>query len=273
MLPKPKFTVLDDALYDYLLAQRTPGDDDVVRELREETAKLGDWAVMQISPDQATLLRMLVSLIGARRAIEVGTFTGFSALSIARGLRPGGRLLCLDVSEEWTAVARRAWKKAGVDGRIELRIAPALETLRRLPLEPQFDFAFVDADKKGYVAYWDEIVRRVRPGGLIAVDNVLWEGDVVRPEEQGEDVVAIRRFNERVLTDERVESVMLAIADGLTLARKLPDAAGQLRRRPLSANPARRGTRRAAGRRGTAPAGTRRRGSATTRPSRRRRAS
>jgi caffeoyl-CoA O-methyltransferase len=221
MPPKPKFIALDDALYEYLLAHRSP-DDAVVNELREETAKLGDWAVMQISPDQATLLRLLVSSIGARRAVEVGTFTGLSALAVARGLPADGKLLCLDVSEEWTAVARRAWKQAGVDGRIELRIAPAADTLRSLPQEPQFDFAFIDADKKGYAVYWDEIVKRLRPGGLIAVDNVLWEGDVVRPEEQGEDVVAIRRFNEMVLADRRVESVMLAIADGLTLARKLP---------------------------------------------------
>jgi len=126
------------------------------------------------------------------------------------------------VSEEWTSVARRAWQKAGVDGRIELRIAPATDTLRSLPLEPQFDFAFIDADKKSYLVYYEEILKRLRPGGLIAADNVLWEGDVVRPEEQGEDVVAIRRFNEAVRADRRVESVMLAIADGLTLARKLP---------------------------------------------------
>jgi len=221
MLPKPKFTALDDALYNYLLAHRS-SDDEVVRELREETARLGDWAVMQIAPDQATLLRILVAAIGARRAIEVGTFTGLSALAIARGLPPDGRLLCLDVSEEWTAIARRAWAKAGVADRIELRVAPAAETLRSLPQEPPFDFAFIDADKKGYPVYWEEIVRRLRPGGLIAVDNVLWEGEVVQPEQQGEDVVAIRRFNELVLADRRVESVMLAIADGLTLARKLP---------------------------------------------------
>jgi predicted O-methyltransferase YrrM len=220
MLPQPKFTALDDALYGYLLAHRSP-DDAVVRELREETARLGDWAVMQISPDQATFLRLLVAATGARRAVEVGTFTGLSALAVARGLPADGRLLCLDVSEEWTKVARTAWKKAGVDGKIELRIGPAADTLRGLPLEPQFDFAFIDADKKSYEVYWDEIVKRLRPGGLIAADNVLWEGDVVRPEEQGEDVVAIRKFNERVLADRRVESVMLAIADGLTLARKL----------------------------------------------------
>lgn len=222
MPPKPKFTVLDDALYDYLQAHRAPADDDVVRELREETATLGDWATMQVSPDQASLLRLLTSLVGAKRAVEVGTFTGLSSLAIARGLPPDGRLLCCDASEEWTTVARRAWKRAGVEGRIELRIGPAAETLRALPLEPQFDFAFVDADKKGYATYWDEILKRMRPGGLIAVDNVLWEGDVVRPEAQGDDVVAIRRFNEMALADPRVESVMLAIADGLTLARRLP---------------------------------------------------
>ena len=221
MPPKSKFTALDDALYEYLVAHRSP-DDEVVRELREQTARLGPHAVMQIAPDQATLLRILVAAIGARRAIEVGTFTGFSALAIARGLPKDGRLLCLDVSEEWTRVARRAWARAGLDGRIELRIGPAAESLRALPDEPTFDFAFIDADKKGYPVYWEEIVRRLRPGGLIAVDNVLWEGEVVRPEEQGEDVVAIRRFNELALADPRVESVMLALADGLTLARKLP---------------------------------------------------
>ena len=222
MLPEPKFTALDDSLYAYLLAHRSPDDDAVVRELRAETARLGSHASMQIAPDQASLLRILVAAIGARRAIEVGTFTGLSALAIARGLPADGRLLCLDVSEEWTTVARRAWAKAGVADRIELRIGPAGETLRTLPREPSFDFAFIDADKKGYPVYWDEIVKRLRPGGLIAVDNVLWEGDVVRPEEQGEDVVAIRHFNELAAADRRVESVMLAIADGLTLARRLP---------------------------------------------------
>ena len=221
MLPRPKFTPLDDRLYGYLLAHRSP-DDDVVRELREETARLGGHAVMQISPDQATLLRILVAATGARRAIEVGTFTGFSALAIARGLPSDGQLLCLDVSEEWTAIARRAWAKAGVASRIELRLGPAAETLRALPESPPFDFAFIDADKKGYPVYWDEIVRRLRPGGLVAVDNVLWDGEVVQPDKHGEDVDAIRRFNELVLADTRVESVMLAVADGLTLARKLP---------------------------------------------------
>lgn len=221
MSPRPKFTALDDALYDYLLAHRTP-DDAVVSELREATARLGDRAVMQVAPEQASFLRMLVAAIGARSAVEVGTFTGLSALAIARGLPADGRLLCLDVSEQWTALARHAWRQAGVDDRIELRIAPAAETLRSLPEQPLFDFAFIDADKRSYPVYWEEILRRLRPGGLIAADNVLWHGAVVDPAEQDEDVAAIRRFNQLVLADRRVESVMLAIADGLTLARKLP---------------------------------------------------
>ncbi len=221
MPPRPKYTTLDPSLYEYLLANRTP-DDDIVRELRDETARLGGHADMQISPDQATFLRILVNAIGARRAIEVGTFTGLSALAIARGLPPGGHLLCLDVSEEWTKVARRYWAKAGVAERIELRVGPAAETLRALPESPPYDFAFIDADKKGYPVYWEEILRRLRPGGLVAVDNVLWDGDVVRPMKRGEDVEAIRRFNDMARADARVESVMLPVADGLTLARKLP---------------------------------------------------
>ncbi|HXY40734.1 MAG TPA: class I SAM-dependent methyltransferase [Vicinamibacteria bacterium] len=218
-LPKPKFTALDENLYDYLQEHRAP-DDEVVRELREETARLGEHASMQVSPDQATFLRLLVAAIGARRAVEVGTFTGFSALAIARGLPTNGRLLCCDVSEEWTSIAGRYWRKAGVADRIELRLGPAAETLRRLPEQPVFDFAFIDADKRGYPAYWDELVPRLRRGGLIAVDNVLWDGDVVRPEVKDADTVAIREFNEKVLDDDRVESVMLPIADGLTLARR-----------------------------------------------------
>ncbi len=221
MPPRPKYTTLDPSLYEYLLANRTP-DDDIVRELRDETARLGGHADMQISPDQATFLRILVNAIGSRRAIEVGTFTGLSALAIARGLPPGGHLLCLDVSEEWTKVARRYWAKAGVAERIELRVGPAAETLRALPESPPYDFAFIDADKKGYPVYWEEILRRLRPGGLVAVDNVLWDGDVVRPMKRGEDVEAIRRFNDMARADARVESVMLPVADGLTLARKLP---------------------------------------------------
>jgi len=222
MAPRPKFTALDVSLYEYLAAHRSP-DDAVVDELREETARLRGQASMQIAPDQGTLLRILVSAIGARRAVEVGTFTGLSALSIARGLAPGGRLLCFDRSEEWTSIARLYWKKAGVSDRIELHVGDAAPALAALPDDPPIDFAFIDADKKGYPVYWDEIVRRLRPGGLVAVDNVLWESEVVDPNAHGEDVEAIRAFNEEVLADDRVESVMLAVADGLTLARKLPE--------------------------------------------------
>ena len=216
---KPKILPLDRKLYDYLLARRTP-DDPVLVELREETARLGDRARMQIAPEQGTFLRMLVAAIGARRAVEVGTFTGYSAICIARGLALGGRLLCCDVSPEWTAVARRYWDKAGVADRIDLRLAPAVDTLRALSGEPVVDFAFIDADKTSYPVYYEEILRRLRPGGLIAVDNVLWSGDVVRPQKRDADTRAIRRFNDLVAADERVDSVMTPIADGITLVRK-----------------------------------------------------
>jgi caffeoyl-CoA O-methyltransferase len=214
-----KFTPMDEQLYAYLLAHRTP-DDPLLRELRADTAALGPPARMQIAPDQGTLLTVLVAAIGARRALEVGTFTGYSALCIARGLGPEGRLLACDVSEEWTAVARRYWARAGLRDRIELRLGPAAETLRSLPAEPIFDFAFIDADKAGYPTYYEEILRRLRPGGLIAVDNVLWGGDVVRPQAQDEDTRAIRAFNDFAAADTRVRTVMIPVADGLTLIQK-----------------------------------------------------
>ncbi len=214
-----KFIAVDEALHAYILAHRTP-DDDVLEALQEETARLGDHARMQIAPDQGTFLRLLVAAIGARRAIEVGTFTGMSSICIARGLPPDGRLLCCDVSEEWTAIARRYWARARVADRIELRLGPAADTLRALPAEPAFDFAFIDADKAGYPVYYEEILKRLRPGGLVAVDNVLWSGDVVRTEKKDDDTQAIRRFNDLVAADARVDSVILPLADGLTLARK-----------------------------------------------------
>ena len=219
MPPKPKFTALDDALYDYLVAYRSP-DDEVVRELREETARLGDWAVMQVAPDQATLLRILVAAIGARRAIEVGTFTGFSALAIARGLPPDGRLLCLDVSEEYTALARKAWAKAGLEDRIELKIAPAIESLQALPADEHIDVAFIDADKPNYLNYFAELVLRMRPNGLIMVDNTLWSGLVVDPSTGDENTEALKAFNDAIAADDRVDSYILPVSDGLTLIRK-----------------------------------------------------
>jgi caffeoyl-CoA O-methyltransferase len=216
-----KFVALDGRLYDYLLAHGH-NDDPVLRELVTETQnRLGHRAGMQIAPEQGRFMTLLAQAIGARHAVEVGTFTGYSAICIARGLVDGGSLLCCDVSEEWTAIARRHWEKAGVAGRITLKLAPALDTLRALPLGETFDFAFIDADKTGYRHYYEEILRRTRAGGLILVDNVLWEGAVLDEKDQTDDTRAIRAFNDFAVTDKRVELVMLPISDGLTIARKL----------------------------------------------------
>jgi caffeoyl-CoA O-methyltransferase len=214
-----KFITMTSALHDYV-ERRSVRRDSVMERLVEETAALGDLAQMQIAPDQGAFLTLLVRAVEARSAVEVGTFTGYSAISIARGLPDDGRLLCCDVSEEWTAIARRYFRETGVDRKIELRIAPALETLRALPTVPQFDFAFVDADKTSYAAYYEELLTRLRPGGLLAVDNVLWSGKVVDPKDQSESTCAIRALNDRVAGDDRVDAVILPIADGLTLARK-----------------------------------------------------
>lgn len=207
-------------LVDYAVAHGSFPIDGVLADLRAETAALGRAAGMQIGPDQGQLLTFLARVIGARRAVEVGTFTGYSSLCIARGLTAEGRLLCCDVSEEWTAVARRAWARAGVDDRIDLRLGPALDTLRSLPGDQDVDLAFIDADKGGYVDYWHELVPRVRPGGLLLADNVLWSGAVVDEGDTGDDVVALRRFNEVVAADDRVEAVVLPAFDGLTVARR-----------------------------------------------------
>jgi caffeoyl-CoA O-methyltransferase len=213
--------IIDPEISDYLLAHCTPADA-VLRDLAEETVKAyPDAAGMQITQDEGELLTMLVRLTGARYAVEVGTFTGFSSICIARGLPADGRLLCCDVSEEWTSVARRYWERAGVAGRIELRIAPAVESLRALPADPVVDFAFIDADKAGYRSYYDELVPRLRPGGLIVLDNVLRQGRVIDPAAIGAADVAIREINDHILTDGRVESVMLPVRDGITLVRKL----------------------------------------------------
>ncbi|MGC5029914.1 O-methyltransferase [Micromonospora sp. DT229] len=208
---------LTDELHGYLVAHGAPPDE-VIRDLAEETlALLPERASMQVAPEQAAFLTFLTRLIGARHAVEVGTFTGLSALAIARGLVDGGQLTCFDISEEYTRVARRYWDRAGVADRIDLRIGPAGDTLRELPNERYLDFAFIDADKTGYPVYWAELVPRMRPGGVIAVDNVLRHGRVIAP--QNADDRAIAAFNDQVLADVRVEAVMLPIADGLTLAR------------------------------------------------------
>jgi caffeoyl-CoA O-methyltransferase len=209
--------IVTPEINDYLLAHSEPADD-VLRELAEETHReLGGRAVMQISHDEGELLTMLVRLTGARRAVEVGTFTGYSSICIARGLPDDGHLLCCDVSEEWTSIARRYWERAGVADRIELRIAPALETLRALPSGRDLDFAFIDADKTGYAAYVEEIVTRVRPGGLVVLDNMLRDGRVLDP--QSDDDRAIDALNDALLADDRVDVVLLPVRDGVSLAR------------------------------------------------------
>jgi caffeoyl-CoA O-methyltransferase len=205
---------------DYAVAHTTPPDDLVVELIERTRSDFPGAAGMQISGEQATLLGMLARLVGARRAVEVGTFTGLSSLSFARAMPADGRLLCLDVSEEFTAVARDFWARAGVADRIELRLGPAAESLAALPAEPQFDLAFVDADKGNYSRYWAELVPRMRPGGLIVVDNVLWKGTVLDPPADDSDAQALAAFNDEVVRDGRVDVVMLFFADGLTLARK-----------------------------------------------------
>ena len=211
---------LTDQLYEYLVAHSTPLDQ-VAADLVEETRSvLPDRAQMQVGPEQAVLLTMLTRLAGARQAVEVGTFTGFSALAIARGLPPDGRLICFDISTEYTDVARRYWQRAGVADRIDLRIGPAAERLPELPEHPHLDLAFIDADKAGYPTYWAELVPRMRPGGLLAVDNVLWSGRVADPDPADQNTRLMMQFNDLVAGDDRVDVVILPVGDGLTLARR-----------------------------------------------------
>ncbi|WP_369246317.1 O-methyltransferase [Streptomyces sp. R41] len=218
-MAKGNSTRLTDELYAYMLGHNPPLDP-VQRMLVEVThVQLPLVAGKQVAEEQGALLAFLVRLTGACRIVEVGTFTGLSALSMAQALPPDGTLLTCDISEEWTEHAREAWAKAGVADRIELRIAPALQTLRGLPDEPHIDMAFIDADKDNYIAYWDELVPRMRPGGLLVVDNVFLHGGVTDPEATG-FAAAIKEFNEHVKADTRVDCVMLAVADGMTLGRR-----------------------------------------------------
>jgi len=213
----PKSFLLSDELHAYITAHSTPFDE-LYDRLVAETAALGGIAQMQVAPEQSVFLTLVTRIAGARRALEVGTFTGLSALSIAAGLAPGGRLTCCDVSDEWTSIARRYWKEAGVDDRIDLRLGPALETLANLPDDPPIDLAFVDADKGGYVDYWEWIVPRTRPGGVILADNTLAGGSVIDESVSREMTVAIRRFNDHAAADRRVDLVLLPVSDGLTMA-------------------------------------------------------
>ncbi|SDL26384.1 O-methyltransferase [Streptomyces indicus] len=215
-----KRTQFTDELHAYML-EHNPSPDAVQRKLIEVThSKLPQVAGKQVAQEQGPFLAFLIRLTRARYVVEVGTFTGLSALSMAQALPPDGALLTCDVSEEWTAYAKEAWEEAGVADRIELRIAPATETLAGLPEEPHIDLAFLDADKENYIAYWEELVPRMRPGGLLVVDNVFMRGGVIDVRATGA-AAAIREFNEHVRGDDRVESVMLPVADGVTLARKV----------------------------------------------------
>lgn len=205
-------------LYAYLLANNplTAAQRDLIAVTEERFGKVG----LQTAPEQGPLLAFLVRLTGARRIVEVGTFTGYSALSMAQALPDDGTLIACDINEEWTGLAREAWDAAGVGDRVDLRIAPALDTLRSLPAEPWIDLSFLDADKDNYPLYWEELVARTRPGGLLVVDNTYFHGGAADPDCGGAAAV-IRAFNEQVLADGRVESVQLNVADGLTLARRL----------------------------------------------------
>lgn len=215
--PSGRALAVTQSLLDYAIAHSTQPDE-VQRSLMDATNRVAPaQAGMRISHDEGVLLTLLTRLAGARFAVEVGTFTGYSSLCIARGLADGGRLLCCDVSEEWTAVGREHWQRAGVADRIELRIAPALDTLRSLPDEPAIDLAFVDADKESYIAYWEELVPRLRPGGVLLVDNTLWRGKVTGAEPDAV-TTAITEFNAHAAADNRVELVVLTVSDGVTLA-------------------------------------------------------
>ncbi len=212
---------LDEAIYDYLL-KVSLREADVLRRLREETAAM-PLSIMQIAPEQGQFMALLVELMGATRCIEVGVFTGYSTLAVALALPPEGRITACDISEEFTAVARRYWAEAGVGHKIDLRLAPAIETLDALIAEGgagAYDFAFIDAEKSEYADYYERLLTLLRPGGLILVDNVLWSGKVADPEMVGDDTVAIRAFNDRLAADERISISMLPVADGLTFARK-----------------------------------------------------
>src|SRR3954454_915377 len=195
MASAPKSFQLSPEVHEYLVAHGTPPDE-VQRALIEETAELVGISMMQVAPEQGALLTVLTRLLGARSAVEVGTFTGYSALCIARGLADGGHLLCCDVSDEWTSIGRRYWERAGVADLIELRIGPAADTLRSLPREELFDIAFIDADKPNYPVYYEEILARLRPNGAILVDNVLWSGNVYQPDADDDNTVALRAFND-----------------------------------------------------------------------------
>lgn len=217
-----KYTPLTDALYDYMVLQRSGAGDPIMDALRAETATLGEVSQMSVSEEQCSFLTFLVAAIGARHAVEVGTFTGASSISIARGLPPGGRLVCFDKDDQWTAIATRYWKQAGVDEKIELRLGDATRLLRAFKPQAPLDFVFIDANKDGYDDYYEALLPLVRPGGVIAFDNMLRHGEVLLPPgEQTIETQTIVRLNRKLAADTRVQSVLIPVADGLNLCRKL----------------------------------------------------
>ena len=210
------------SLYQYLL-DNSLRETELQKQLRKETAK-DEMSRMQIAPEQGQFLALLIQLTGAKKIIEIGTYTGYSALSMAAALPEGGELICCDISEEWTSIGQKYWQEANLSQKIDLRLAPALETLDQL-IEVEnrsntLDFAFIDADKENYQVYFDKCLTLIRPGGLISIDNVLWDGAVADPTKNDVDTVAIRDFNQNLLTDSRVDISLVPIADGVTLARK-----------------------------------------------------
>jgi caffeoyl-CoA O-methyltransferase len=214
-----KFTVLTPELHGYVV-EHGARQDELLRRLAAETAELGGIAIMQVAPEQGALITLLVRAIGARRALELGTFTGYSAICIARGLPDDGELVSCDVNEEWAGIARRYFEQAGLTERIDLRLGPALDTLRAMPATKPFDFAFIDADKVGYLDYYEETLRLLRPGGLAMIDNVLRGGRVVDPDPDDEGDRVVVELNTRIAADQRVDVAMLGVSDGITLVLK-----------------------------------------------------
>lgn len=212
---------ITDGIHRYLI-EHSVREPDVLARLRAATASLPD-AGMQIGPEQGQLMALLAKLVGARRCIEIGVFTGYSSLAVALALPPDGRILACDVSEEWTAIARRFWREAGVEHKIELKLQPAVRTLEQLLANGEagrYDFAFIDADKPAYDTYYELLLKLLRPGGLIALDNTLWSGRVTNPDEREPNTVALRALNDKLHRDERIDLSLLPVGDGLTLARK-----------------------------------------------------
>jgi caffeoyl-CoA O-methyltransferase len=215
-----KYISLDEKLNDYVLAHSGATDDDLLNELRARTEReLGETAGMLISREQGTFLTLMA--MSASHALEIGTFTGYSSTCIARGLKPGGTLTCLDISEEWTSIAREFWAKGGVSDRITLHLGPAAETFAKVPADKMFDLVFIDADKSNYDVYYEQVLPRVNVGGLIIFDNMLWHGKVIDESINDEDTVAIRALNDKLTTDSRVISVLVPFGDGFHMCRKL----------------------------------------------------